>query len=120
MRVEDILVFYHLSFKGMFVFSAELWRCTTRVLGWRKNSSSHCHSHSRAFLFENVTIILLDEMRRQNHVPPHFAFTSILESLVRIKQYHTVISLFKEMKLNGTSYDFVILSIVIKSFLSLI
>jgi len=33
MEVEGILVFYHLSFKGIFVFSAKLWRCKTRVLG---------------------------------------------------------------------------------------
>jgi len=37
--VEDILVFYHLSFKDVFVFSDRLWRCRTKVLGWRKNSS---------------------------------------------------------------------------------
>jgi len=39
MGVEDILVFYYLSFKDMFVFFAELWRCRTRVLVWRKKSS---------------------------------------------------------------------------------
>jgi len=39
MRVKDILVFYYLSFKGIFVFFGGLWRCRTRVLGWRKNSS---------------------------------------------------------------------------------
>jgi len=30
MGVEDILVFYHLSFKDMFVFSTKLWKCRTR------------------------------------------------------------------------------------------
>jgi len=40
--VEDILIFYYLSFKDIFVFFGGLWKCRTRVLGWvlglRKNS----------------------------------------------------------------------------------
>jgi len=33
MEVEDILVFYHLSFKSMFVFSAKLWRMQDEDIG---------------------------------------------------------------------------------------
>jgi len=33
MGVEDILIFYHLSFKDMFVFFPELLKYRTRVLG---------------------------------------------------------------------------------------
>jgi len=57
MGVEYILIFYHLSFKCMFVFSNELWRCRTRVLGWRENSCYIRHTFKKKREEIGLTII---------------------------------------------------------------
>ena len=57
-----------------------------------------------------------NRMLDRNHQPPIIEFNRLLSSVVRMKKYEIVVSLFKEMEFRGIKYNVCTLSILINCF----